>query len=84
MVLRIVVVVPDSADQEDELLPDLAADVGGELGIDAAGAKGLEEALGPRRRRAVEFAEHQALQRAGLRDHAGLRDRALRRSTRRP
>ena len=48
-------------DQEHEFLPDFAADVGRELGIDAAGAKGLEEALGPRRSLAVEFAEHQAL-----------------------
>ena len=62
-------------DQEHEFLPDLAADVGGELGIDAAGAERLEEALGPRRRLAVELAEHQALQRADPRDDAGLCDR---------
>src|SRR5262249_60218331 len=62
------------AGEEDELLPDLAPDVGADLGVDAAAQAGRQERLDTLRPAPVVLAEHQALHRTLLRDHAGPAD----------
>src|SRR5579859_46886 len=61
--------------QKHVLFPERAADVVANLGVDAAGTRGVEQRLRPRRLAAVVFAEHHALERAGLHDDAGAADR---------
>src|SRR5665213_1935388 len=63
------------ADEEYELLPDLALDVGRQFGVDAALDAGGQEFFAPGRTRAVELAEQQPLHRTGLANDARTIDR---------
>ena len=72
--LRMVVVSPDKPDQEDELLPDRAADVGAHLGLDPRSSACVEKCLSARRASAVVLAENQLLHGAGMANDARLRD----------
>src|SRR6185295_10039272 len=62
------------ADQEDVLLPDRPADIGGQLGLYTAGERGRKQRLGARRAPPVVLAEDHALDRALLVDDARPRD----------
>ena len=65
---------PGHGDEDDVFLPDRAPDVVADLGIDAALLASSMKGLDPLRAAAVIFSEHQPLQRAALRDHAGTAD----------
>ena len=62
------------ADKKDELLPDHAHDIVGQLGIDARPLAGGEKGLGRGALRGSQCAELQPRHRADVLDHAGRRD----------
>src|SRR2546423_14576345 len=60
-------------DQEHELFPDRALDVGAELGVDAAAGTCFEQRRGARGPAAVVFAEYEPLHLADVAGHAPTR-----------
>src|SRR5262249_10826234 len=56
------------------ILPDRAADIVADLGVDAAALAGLVKCLEARGTAPVVFSKHKPLQRTRLRDHAGPTD----------
>src|SRR5262249_38574670 len=60
--------------QRHVFLPDRAADIVADLGVDAAALAGLVECLEARGTAPVVFSKHKPLQRTRLRDHAGPAD----------
>src|SRR5215510_7885601 len=57
-------------DERDVLLPDRAADVLADLGIDPAAPASRVERIDPRGTAPVVFSEHKSLDRACLHDHS--------------